>query len=202
MNIWWSLLGYFIGFICIQEVTSKVHPLTISDSRHQRGLVKSRIKRQFRFSGNSEEQVNIQDRIYFNDDSNFNSFEERQFPRQNNNFQNPFGGFRGQSQNGNFQNNLNNFGFQSQNDNFQNNFNNFGFQSSTSRPQGFTTVPIPGMGTTMSACESRCLTTSQYNPVCGDNNITYSNIERYKCAVKCGKNVKIAANRACSPFGK
>ncbi|XP_050308809.1 uncharacterized protein LOC126745129 [Anthonomus grandis grandis] len=59
----------------------------------------------------------------------------------------------------------------------------------------------PGEGTTpASICESRCPTTSQYNPVCGDNNVTYSNISRLNCAVRCGKKVRIAAYRACSRF--
>ncbi|KAF7278137.1 uncharacterized protein LOC143190401 [Rhynchophorus ferrugineus] len=82
--------------------------------------------------------------------------------------------------------------------NWQNNLfqNNMRLRTTPSLPES-TTVAIPGMGTTVSACESRCLTTPQYNPVCGDNNITYFNIEKYRCAVKCGRNVRIVANRAC-----
>ncbi|XP_066251423.1 uncharacterized protein [Euwallacea similis] len=71
-------------------------------------------------------------------------------------------------------------------------------RSTTPRPsQAFTTVAVPGMGTTRSACEDLCLTTPQYDPVCGDNNVTYMNMARYRCAIRCGQNVRIVAHRAC-----
>ncbi|XP_066156560.1 uncharacterized protein [Euwallacea fornicatus] len=71
-------------------------------------------------------------------------------------------------------------------------------RSTTPRPsRAFTTVAVPGMGTTRSACEDLCLTTPQYDPVCGDNNVTYMNMARYRCAVRCGQNIKIVAHRAC-----
>jgi hypothetical protein len=49
------------------------------------------------------------------------------------------------------------------------------------------TVAIPGMGTARSACEDRCLSTPQYNPVCGDDDVTYFSMDRLLCAQKCGK---------------
>lgn len=49
------------------------------------------------------------------------------------------------------------------------------------------TVAIPGMGTTRSACEDACLTTPEYNPVCGDDGFTYFSKARLRCAQKCGK---------------
>ncbi|CAG9769358.1 unnamed protein product [Ceutorhynchus assimilis] len=71
--------------------------------------------------------------------------------------------------------------------------------TSTSRPTSGsgTTVAIPGMGTTSSACEDRCSTTQQYNPVCGSNNVTYINKARFDCAVRCGRRIRIASNKAC-----
>lgn len=76
--------------------------------------------------------------------------------------------------------------------------------SATSRPPGSTTVAIPGMGTTQTSCETRCLTTPQYDPVCGDNNITYNNLARYQCAIRCGLNIRIKFYRACpsGPIGR
>lgn len=50
-----------------------------------------------------------------------------------------------------------------------------------------TPVNVPGMGTTRSSCEDRCLTTPQYNPVCGDDDMTYFSLSRLNCARKCGK---------------
>lgn len=69
---------------------------------------------------------------------------------------------------------------------------NFPNQPTTQRPAvttqstGTTTVAIPGMGTTQTPCENNCLTTSQYNPICGDNMVTYMNPARLRCAQNCG----------------
>ncbi|KAL1489275.1 hypothetical protein ABEB36_014205 [Hypothenemus hampei] len=70
-------------------------------------------------------------------------------------------------------------------------------ERTTQFPMRRTTVPVPGMGTTRTACENRCLTTTQYDPVCGDNNVTYMNMARYRCAINCGQRIRIVALRAC-----
>lgn len=58
--------------------------------------------------------------------------------------------------------------------------------------------PIPGMETTRSSCEDRCFITTQYNPVCGDNNLTYQNEARLRCAQRCGISVNLIHYGACS----
>ena len=49
------------------------------------------------------------------------------------------------------------------------------------------TFAVPGMETTRSPCETSCLITPQYNPICGTDTLTYSNPARLKCAQDCGK---------------
>lgn len=44
-----------------------------------------------------------------------------------------------------------------------------------------------GSATRPSICETNCLTTPQYNPVCGTDMVTYNNIGRLDCAARCGK---------------
>ncbi|KAJ3666066.1 hypothetical protein Zmor_001521 [Zophobas morio] len=60
------------------------------------------------------------------------------------------------------------------------------------------TVAIPGMGTPRTPCEDRCLSTPEYNPVCGDDDMTYFSRHRLICAQKCGKRVKLKHLGACS----
>ncbi|XP_060525284.1 uncharacterized protein LOC132701422 [Cylas formicarius] len=52
-------------------------------------------------------------------------------------------------------------------------------------PSGTTDIPQPGMGTTRSPCEDQCITTNEYNPVCADNDVTYFNMGRFRCALRC-----------------
>lgn len=61
---------------------------------------------------------------------------------------------------------------------------------SPNRPRPPTTARpvIPSaIGPRPSECETNCLTTNQYNPVCATDNVTYNNIGRFDCAVNCGK---------------
>lgn len=46
-------------------------------------------------------------------------------------------------------------------------------------------------------CIRRCPSTSQFNPVCGNDNISYTNEARLKCAQKCGRNVTIVYRGSC-----
>lgn len=41
------------------------------------------------------------------------------------------------------------------------------------------------------ACMANCQATNQYNPVCGSDNQTYMNMERFNCAVRCGASESI-----------
>ncbi|KAL4709457.1 hypothetical protein ACJJTC_019754 [Scirpophaga incertulas] len=48
-------------------------------------------------------------------------------------------------------------------------------------------------------CVRSCHTTSEYNPVCGTNGVTYTNPSHLKCAIECGANVQLARPYKCSP---
>lgn len=50
-----------------------------------------------------------------------------------------------------------------------------------------TSTELPASATDRTPCEKACLVTPQYNPVCGDNNQTFSNEARLRCAQRCGK---------------
>lgn len=36
-------------------------------------------------------------------------------------------------------------------------------------------------------CIATCPSTNEYNPVCGDDRLTYHNVQRLNCANSCGK---------------
>ncbi|VEN60801.1 unnamed protein product [Callosobruchus maculatus] len=78
----------------------------------------------------------------------------------------------------------------------QNNGDFFVLRPTTSSPRT-TPIPIPGSATRRSTCEDQCQATMQYNPVCGTNSVTYTNIEWYKCARRCGKVFGIRMYTAC-----
>jgi hypothetical protein len=62
--------------------------------------------------------------------------------------------------------------------------------STTGQPQASTTTSAI-VATTQSLglleCTNRCQTTNEYNPVCGSDRLSYSNIARLNCAINCGK---------------
>ncbi|CAH0714419.1 unnamed protein product, partial [Brenthis ino] len=62
-----------------------------------------------------------------------------------------------------------------------------------------TTVTPPVTSTTaaMKQCVQDCPSTSEYNPLCGNNNITYFNEGKFVCARKCGIDVIIVRHSAC-----
>lgn len=176
--MWFISYGYFLIFIAVNDVTARVYQLIPHNDQNGENGKYIRSKRQFGFDDNSGFGFSSQgfpnNDIFFDEE---NSFQDSVQPSRSSG-----------NQNSRFQNNP-----------FENNPNFFDDFGTPTTPRPTTQRPprIPGMGTPPSACEDRCLTTHQYNPVCGDNNVTYSNIERFKCAVRCGRNVKIAAYRAC-----
>nr|XP_034827318.1 GATA zinc finger domain-containing protein 14-like [Maniola hyperantus] len=50
----------------------------------------------------------------------------------------------------------------------------------------------------MKQCVQDCPSTSEYNPVCGSNNITYFNEGKIKCARRCGIDIPTQRNGACT----
>lgn len=46
-------------------------------------------------------------------------------------------------------------------------------------------------------CVQDCTTSSEYNPVCGTNNVTYFNPGKFKCARECGVDVFIKQDGRC-----
>nr|AAV91424.1 protease inhibitor 1 [Lonomia obliqua] len=46
-------------------------------------------------------------------------------------------------------------------------------------------------------CIRNCPVTSEYNPVCGTDNVTYTNPGRLTCAQSCGINVSLARQSPC-----
>ncbi|EDW32983.1 GL16115 [Drosophila persimilis] len=63
---------------------------------------------------------------------------------------------------------------------------------------GTTTTPQP---TTQSpqylACLQSCPATSEYNPICGSDNVNYYNGGKFDCAVRCGQNIRRIHLGAC-----
>ncbi|XP_055854200.1 protease inhibitor 2-like [Episyrphus balteatus] len=46
-------------------------------------------------------------------------------------------------------------------------------------------------------CLSRCPTTFEYSPICGSDNVSYSNRGSLNCANKCGKSVTMLRQGSC-----
>lgn len=124
--------------------------------------------------------------------SQFANFQSNQFPFQNNQA-NQFNANQiqpNQFQPNQFQSNQfqqNQFPFQANEPPFQSNesndFNGF--------PPIVSTTPAAAAPTTASPayiqCMRNCLTTNEYNPVCGTDAITYNNERRLGCANQCGR---------------
>ncbi|XP_023950166.2 follistatin [Bicyclus anynana] len=65
---------------------------------------------------------------------------------------------------------------------------------------GWSTTSRPATTTTLSshkACMATCPTTSEYNPVCGSDHVTYNNHGKLMCAQNCGKDVQVKRRSPC-----
>ncbi|KAF4531423.1 hypothetical protein B566_EDAN004191 [Ephemera danica] len=51
--------------------------------------------------------------------------------------------------------------------------------------------------TTPRTTPCQCAATGEYNPVCGTNNVTYSNPGRLQCAITCGTRVSLMHYGVC-----
>ncbi|XP_014362279.2 uncharacterized protein LOC106713891 [Papilio machaon] len=67
-------------------------------------------------------------------------------------------------------------------------------KSTTDLPRQVTTI---SSGQNFDECIKGCPTTSEYNPVCGTNRITYSNIGHLECARFCGLDVNLYRKLPC-----
>ncbi|RZF46572.1 hypothetical protein LSTR_LSTR002904 [Laodelphax striatellus] len=63
-----------------------------------------------------------------------------------------------------------------------------------------TTTPRPSPEQTQ--CVSRCPASTEYNPVCGSNRMTYNNPGRLRCAASCGTNVQLSHYGVCRQVGQ
>ncbi|BES91339.1 Hypothetical protein NTJ_04147 [Nesidiocoris tenuis] len=59
-----------------------------------------------------------------------------------------------------------------------------------------TVAPVPGVVYLLNNCS--CQSTTQYNPVCGTDGVTYLNRQKLECAAACGTNVKLRRFGNCS----
>ncbi|CAH1173834.1 unnamed protein product [Phaedon cochleariae] len=83
-----------------------------------------------------------------------------------------------------------------------NDYNYFDFPPATTETTTtVASVAVPGMGTRRSSCEDRCPATMQYDPICGDNGITYTNMQWFKCALRCGRRVQMRYRGSCPRTG-
>lgn len=63
--------------------------------------------------------------------------------------------------------------------------NDDGAESSSIAPSSTTPNSIAPSSTTQGTTNCPCLTTAEYNPVCGTDNVTYWNMGRFNCAKNC-----------------
>ncbi|RVE54236.1 hypothetical protein evm_001063 [Chilo suppressalis] len=63
--------------------------------------------------------------------------------------------------------------------------------------QSFQQNPTQQSVTNVDVCIRGCPTTSEYNPVCGSNGVTYTNPSRLECAKYCGVDVQLSRRSRC-----
>ncbi|XP_055372019.1 uncharacterized protein LOC129606001 [Condylostylus longicornis] len=49
-------------------------------------------------------------------------------------------------------------------------------------------------------CVRTCPTTTEFNPACGNDGISYSNPQKLSCAQRCGQDVQFLRHGRCRPF--
>ncbi|XP_069677909.1 agrin-like [Periplaneta americana] len=59
---------------------------------------------------------------------------------------------------------------------------------------GATPAVVDGNGSLLGC---NCPAPPQFNPVCGNDGVTYGNLQKLNCARSCGRNVRLAHNGAC-----
>lgn len=76
--------------------------------------------------------------------------------------------------------------FEDNSDDFQNAKNSWSPTTTAKAPVSTFQIGVTDAGTTL-PCERSCQVTSEYNPVCGSDGMTYYNKARFFCARRCGK---------------
>ncbi|CAG9787864.1 unnamed protein product [Diatraea saccharalis] len=76
-------------------------------------------------------------------------------------------------------------------------FINRGQMRAQQRQQFFPQIPTSQTVINTATCIRNCPTTSEYNPVCGTNGVTYTNPSRLECAKFCGVDVQLSRNSRC-----
>lgn len=64
-------------------------------------------------------------------------------------------------------------------------------------PRNPTSEDSPSVAEILRQCEASCPATSEYNPICGTNNVTYMNRGRLECAKTCGIDVEVKRLSPC-----
>lgn len=64
-----------------------------------------------------------------------------------------------------------------------------------------TPAPVTPGSEAYERCIASCLTTPEYNPVCGTDNVSYDNPGRLGCAATCGKTVSLSFYGRCGADG-
>ncbi|XP_033308144.1 uncharacterized protein LOC117209832 [Bombus bifarius] len=69
--------------------------------------------------------------------------------------------------------------------------------TTTSSATPSTTTEDASFDSRYNRCIATCLTTSEYNPVCGSDDVEYSNPGQLSCASACGKDVTLTHYGKC-----
>uniref|UniRef100_A0A336LLI5 CSON010112 protein n=1 Tax=Culicoides sonorensis TaxID=179676 RepID=A0A336LLI5_CULSO len=161
-----------------------------SNFNEQSSIQKPR-RRQFSFRKNRRPQQKKFSDQSFIDQPNFNQQSVNQWIQRPSDRQQVFNQFPDES--------FTNFNQQSFNQESQPFFRNIRPSSTQQPPRQLPDVQ-PQISPQYYRCLNNCLSTNEYNPVCGTDGMTYYNMQRLNCANRCGANVSFQQIGSCEPF--